>query len=126
MSIKVPVIPVYVLNISYIVLFFIASYMTSLFITDVVFQHLIVFTGVVIVYWFIANAITGLYKRSKNIKQIQLKTTVSLLVIMVVSILQQILFFKIPIASTFLFFGISLLFLLLLHSAIFRTRLRAE
>ncbi|TMN23110.1 hypothetical protein [Lentibacillus cibarius] len=126
MSVKLPAIPVYLLNVSYIILFFLASYITSLFIADVKFQHLIVLTGVVIIYWFIANAITGLYKRSKNMKQIQIKTVISFLIITIVTSLQQLMFFKIPFTATFTFFGISLLFLLLLHSVSFRPRFSTE
>lgn len=120
MPTKVPQKQIYVLNMMYIVLFFAASFITSL-LTAINFQLMIIFTIVVIIYWFLAIIITGLYQRSISLKQILFKTAGSLIVIMAISIVIQLLLIKVPFAASFLFFAISLTLLLLLHFVFFKS-----
>lgn len=112
---------IYALNILYIVLFFAASYITSL-IAGISFRTMIILTFIVIIYWFLAITITGLTKKSINLKEVHLKTIGSLIVIMIVFIFQQLMFFNIPFHASFTFFAISLILLLLLHTVFFRLK----
>lgn len=108
-----------VLYTTYILLFFLASYITSL-ISPISYSGMIVYTVTSIIYWFVALIITRLLKKQHNLKQVLLKTILSLLVIMIVSTVQLLLFINIPFVSSFLFFFISLVLIMLVHLIYFK------
>ncbi|TFJ92646.1 hypothetical protein [Lentibacillus salicampi] len=122
MPVNLPSRQIYMLNVISSVLFFLASAITSV-VTAVNFQTMLILTLIVIIYWILAVIITGLYKTSGNMKQIHLKTVISLVVIMIVFTLQQLMFIKIPFSASFVFFAFSLVFLTLMHIVFFRSGL---
>ncbi|ASK61323.1 hypothetical protein CFK37_03600 [Virgibacillus phasianinus] len=105
----------------YIFLFFVASYVTSL-ILGADFGTMILFTILVIVYWFIAHALMGLFKKNHDLKAILLKVSLSILVIAIVSIIQQVLFINLSVTISVLFFPISLVLLWVLYIVYFNVR----
>ncbi|GGK07932.1 hypothetical protein GCM10007063_33050 [Lentibacillus kapialis] len=121
MPVNLPAKHIYMLNLISGILFFLASTITSLM-TAANFQTLLVLTIIVIIYWILAVTLTGLYKTSRNMKQIHLKTLISIVIIMVVFAIQQLMFIKIPFSASFVFFAFSLVFLILLHIMYFRLR----
>jgi|GEM_PF-2715412 len=121
MPVNLPAMQIYKLNAISSALFFLASFITSLM-TAVKFQTMLILTLIVIIYWILAIVITGLYKTSRNIKQIHLKTFISLVVIMIVFGLQQLLFIKIPFSASSVFFAFSFVFLTLMHTLFFRSK----
>ncbi|WP_010529567.1 hypothetical protein [Lentibacillus jeotgali] len=125
MPVNLPATQIYKLNIISGVLFFLASFITSL-VTSINFLTMLILTLIVIIYWILAVVLTGLYKTSRNIKQIHLKTVISLVVIMIVFSLQQLMFINIPFSASSLFFAFSLVFLTLLHTVYFRLRFHGD
>lgn len=121
MPVNLPAKQIYMLNTISGILFFLASAVTSL-VTPVNFQTMVILTLIVIVYWLLAVTFTGLYKKSRNMKQIHLKTLISIVVIMIFFAFQQLMFIKIPFSASTSFFAFSLVFLILLHVMYFRTR----
>ncbi|SFL55440.1 hypothetical protein SAMN04488054_102124 [Salibacterium qingdaonense] len=109
----------YTLPLSYILLFFASGYLTSLFLSTS-FINQIFFIVVIIIYWFVATSIMGLFKNVFALKKILRRTSTSILIIAVVGTLQQqTLFVNAKLSSSILFFSISFIFLHLLHLTCF-------
>ncbi|WP_407268509.1 hypothetical protein [Radiobacillus sp. PE A8.2] len=98
----------------YIALFIFATYLTSI-ISATSFDDMLIMTLTVLFYWFISLVMIKLIKNLGNIKVLLINTTISMVVIAIVTSIQQLLFINIPFSSSFLFLGISLILLLLLH-----------
>ncbi len=107
----------------YIVLFYISSFITSLLLGP---KNMIFLTSLVVIYWFIATTLMRFFSKPQRLKQLLLKTTISVGVIMLVTSLQQALFINIPYSSSLLFFAMSLILLLLLHTLYFRWKLTSN
>ncbi|ALX49090.1 hypothetical protein [Lentibacillus amyloliquefaciens] len=121
MPVNLPAKQIYKLNFISSILFFLASAVTSL-VTAVKFQTMLVLTLIVIIYWILAVTVTGLYKTSRNMKQIHLKTLISIVVITIVFAIQQLMFIKIPFSVSSSFFTLSFIFLTLLHTVYFQSK----
>ena len=107
------------LSFSYVLLFFLSAFMTSL-VAAVDVLVLAVFTGTVIIYWLLAAVITRINKIVGSFREIFLKVFISLLVIMAVITVQQLMFLNISFLASFLFFAISFILLILLHLLFFK------
>lgn len=92
----------------YVIIFVLASYLTSI-LTDVRFRDMAVFTATVVIYWFITVAITRIHHYLSNFRRLMKSTIVSLLVIIIVTSLQLVMFINIPTMSSISFFIISFL-----------------
>ncbi|MDC3416767.1 hypothetical protein [Aquibacillus salsiterrae] len=104
----------YIVGLMYILIFFLASFITSMWSTTS-FKDMVIVTATVTIYWYISLLITKPFKSLHDFRILSIKTVVSLLVILVVIIIQQFIFINIPFSSSFVFFGISLVLLLLFH-----------
>ncbi|MBM7570861.1 hypothetical protein [Aquibacillus albus] len=104
---------------SYILLFFLASFLSSV-VSFYPWKDLTVFTVTAIIYWFIALAITGIHRNLQNWKETVKRLIISMIVIMIVSVIQQLMFINIPFLSSILFFAFSLILLILFHFMIYK------
>ncbi len=107
----------------YIVFFYISSFITGLLLDS---KNMIFLTALVVIYWFTATTLMRLFSKPQRLKQLLLKTTISVGVIMLVTSLQQALFINTPYSFSFLFFAISLILLLLLHTLYFSWKLTSN